>query len=180
MCSSDLAVSRSKFWPKTCIFIIEDDPQDGWDHVDGHRSVCLVLSPYTRRRQVVSRFYNQTSVLHTMERILGVTPLTQLDALAPVMTACFTTKPDLTPYRARPARVPLDELNPPREKLKGQARAWAEKSLALDFDRPDAADEDTLNRILWFAAKGEQEYPAAYAGAHGRGLGALRLRLAAK
>jgi YVTN family beta-propeller protein len=174
------AISNSKFWPKTCIFIIEDDPQDGWDHVDGHRSVCLVLSPYTRRGQVISRFYNQTSVVHTMEQILGVPPMNQLDALAPVMDACFKLAPDLTPYRARPATVPLDELNPPKKKLTGRALFWAEKSLALDFSKPDAADEDTLNRILWFAAKGQEEYPAAFAGAHGRGLGRLRLRLAAR
>src|SRR5207302_5590953 len=174
------AVSRSKFWPKTCIFIIEDDPQDGWDHVDGHRSTCLVLSPYTRRGQVISRFYNQTSVIHTMERILGVGPMNQFDALAPVMEACFTSTADLTPYRARPASVPLDELNPPAKNLKGQARLWAEKSMALDFSKPDVADEDTLNRILWFAAKGEDAYPAALAGAHGKGLAALKLRLAAK
>src|SRR5262249_23725481 len=124
-------ISRSKFWPKTCIFIIEDDPQDGWDHVDGHRSVCLVISPYTKPGQVISCFYNQTSVVHTMERILGVPPMNQLDALAPVMDACFTGKGDFTPYRARPANVPLDELNPPKKKLRGQALHWAEKSLAL-------------------------------------------------
>ena len=175
------AISKSKFWPKTCIFIIEDDPQDGWDHVDGHRSLCLVLSPYTRRGgKVISQFYNQTSVLHTMERILGVPPMNQMDALAPVITACFTAKPDLTPYEARPATVKFDELNPPLKELKGQARLWAQKSMALDFSRPDVADEETLNRILWFAAKGEEEYPAAFAGAHGRGLGALNLKLAAK
>jgi YVTN family beta-propeller protein len=174
------AISKSRFWPKTCIFIIEDDPQDGWDHVDGHRSTCLVLSPYTRRGKVVSQFFNQTSVLHTMERILGVPPMNQMDALAPVMNACFTAKPDFTPYQALPATVKLDELNPPLKKLKGRARLWAEKSMALDFSKPDVADEDTLNRILWFAAKGEEEYPAAYAGAHGRGLRALKLRLAGK
>jgi hypothetical protein len=174
------AISRSKFWPKTCIFIIEDDPQDGWDHVDGHRSTCLVLSPYTKRGQVVSRFYNQTSVVHTIERILSVPPMNQFDALAPVMDACFKATPDLTPYRARPASAPLDEVNPPVKKLEGQARIWAEKSMALDFSKPDEADEDTLNRILWYAAKGNEEYPAAFAGAHGRGLRSLRLRLASK
>jgi len=103
-----------------------------------------------------------------------------MDALAPVITACFTAKPDLTPYEARPATVKFDELNPPLKELKGQARLWAQKSMALDFSRPDVADEETLNRILWFAAKGEEEYPAAFAGAHGRGLGALNLKLAAK
>jgi len=138
------------------------------------------LSPYTRRGKVISQFYNQTSVLHTMERILGVSPMNQMDALAPVMSACFSAKPDLTPYQARPATIKLDELNPKLDKLKGQARIWAEKSMALDFSKPDAADEDTLNRILWFAAKGAEEYPAAYAGAHGRGLRALKLKLAAK
>jgi hypothetical protein len=106
--------------------------------------------------------------------------MNQLDALAPVMTACFAATPDLTPYRARPALIKLDLLNPKTYKLRGQARHFAEKSLALDFSRPDAADDDTLNRILWFAEKGEVNYPAAYAGAHGRGLGALKLRLAAK
>ncbi len=173
------AISNSKFWAKTSIFIIEDDPQDGWDHVDGHRSLCLVLSPHTKRRQVISQFYNQTSVLHTMERILGVPPMNQMDALAPVLSACFTDKADLTPYKARPATVKLDELNPTKGKLKGKALYWAEKSLALDFSKPDVADEDTLNRILWHAAKGDEEYPAALAGAHGRGLEGLKLRLAA-
>jgi YVTN family beta-propeller protein len=174
------AISHSKFWPKTCIFIIEDDPQDGWDHVDGHRSTCLVISPYSKRGQVISQFYNQTSVLHTMERILGVPPMNQMDALAPAMTACFTDKADLTPYNSLPAGAKLDELNPKADKLKGKARYWAEKSQTLDFSRPDLADEDTLNRILWFAAKEEDEYPAMFAGAHGRGLGALRLRLAGR
>src|SRR5207248_10742079 len=93
------AISHSRFWPKTCIFVIEDDPQDGFDHVDGHRSLCLVISPYTHRGKVISRFYNQTSVLHTMERILGLPPMNQMDALAPLMTECFMDRPDLTPYK---------------------------------------------------------------------------------
>ena len=65
-------ISQSRFWPKTCIFVIEDDPQNGFDHVDGHRSLCLVVSPYTKRGAVVSKFYNQTSVLHTMSRMFGI------------------------------------------------------------------------------------------------------------
>src|ERR1044071_6951327 len=70
-------LSKSKFWPKTCIFVIEDDPQDGFDHVDGHRSPCLVVSPYTKRGAVIHDFYNQTSVLHTMQRILGLSAMNQ-------------------------------------------------------------------------------------------------------
>jgi YVTN family beta-propeller protein len=171
------ALSKSKFWPTTCVFIVEDDPQDGFDHVDGYRSLCLVASPYTRRRGVVSRFYNQTSVLHTMELILGLPPMNQMDALAPVMAECFTDTPDLTPYAARPAAIPLDELNRAVRELRGRERELALLSLKQDFERVDKADEDELNRILWHAVKGvDAPYPAHQAGAHGRGLKALRLR----
>jgi YVTN family beta-propeller protein len=167
------AISKSKFWAKTCIFVIEDDPQDGFDHVDGHRSLCLVISPYTKRGAVVSEFYNQSSVLHTICRILGVPPLNQMVALAPVMTTCFTDKPDFTPYTALPNRVPLDELNPPLSSLTPQQRHWAEASLRLPLDKPDRAEEDLLNRILWHAVRGvDAPYPVEFAGAHGKGLAA--------
>ncbi len=172
-------LSRSRFWAKTCIFVIEDDPQDGFDHVDGHRSTCQVISPYSRRGAVVSAFYNQTSVLHTMERILGVPPYNQLYALAPLMTECFAGGADLTPFEAVPNRVPLDEANPSAELLEGDALRYARQSEAVDWSKFDSADEDTLNRILWHAAKGvDTPYPAAFAGAHGKGLEALGLRLA--
>ncbi len=172
------AISKSKFWAKTCIFVIEDDPQDGFDHVDGHRSVCLVISPYTKRGAVVSEFYNQSSVLHTICRILGVPPINQMVALAPVMTTCFTDKPDFTPYTALPNRVPLDELNPPLSSLNPQQRHWAEASLRLPLDKPDRAEEDLLNRILWHAVRGvDAPYPSEFAGAHGKGLAARGLVL---
>jgi len=167
------AISKSKFWAKTCIFVIEDDPQDGFDHVDGHRSLCLVISPYTKRGAVVSEFYNQSSVLHTICRILGVPPMNQMVALAPVMTTCFTDKPDFTPYTALPNRVPLDELNPPLSSLTPQQRHWAEASLRLPLEKPDLAEEDLLNRILWHAVRGvDAPYPSEFAGAHGKGLAA--------
>ncbi len=171
-------ISHSPFWPSTCIFVIEDDPQNGFDHVDGHRSLCLVISPYTRRGEVISTFYNQTGVLHTMTRILGVPPLTQLDAMAPVLSDCFRKTPDFTPYDARPNMVPLTEMNPPKTALRGQALHWARASEAQPFERTDEADEDTLNRILWHAMKGvAAPYPVSFAGAHGRGLPALGLTL---
>jgi YVTN family beta-propeller protein len=173
------AITKSRFWPETCIFVIEDDPQDGFDHVDGHRSLCLVISPYTRRGAVVSEFYNQTSVLHTMARILGLPPMNQMDAMAPLMEACFQRKPDLTPYAALPANIPLDELNPPLSALRGEALHWARKSLEQDLEGMDRVDDDTMNRIIWHAAKGsDKPYPAHLAGAHGTGLKALGLRLA--
>jgi hypothetical protein len=158
---------------------MEDDPQDGFDHVDGHRSLCLVISPYTRRGAIVSDFYSQASVVHTIERILGAVPANQLYAMAPVMTSCFTGKADLRPYTGMPNKVPLAELNPPKSALGPREREWAELSRTMSLDRPDAIDDDSLNRILWHAAKGaDARYPAEFAGAHGKGLSALGLRLA--
>jgi hypothetical protein len=172
------AISNSKFWPKTCIFVVEDDPQGGWDHVDGHRSIGLCISPFTKRKTVVSQFYNQTSVVHTMERILGLPPMNQMDALSPLMTECFTETPDFTPYKARPATIPLDQLNPARVSLRPKERSLADLSMQQDFSKPDRVDDDAMNRILWHAVKGVDEpYPAEWAGAHGKGLKGLNLKL---
>ncbi len=165
------AISHSRFWDKTCIYINEDDPQDGFDHVDGHRSLCLVVSPYTKRGKVLSEFYNQTSVLHTMALQLGMPPMNQMDAASPVMRECFTKRADFTPYVAMPSNIPLDEMNPDLEALNEKERHWAELSLAQNFEQFDRADEDTLNRIIWHSVKGvDTPYPAHFAGAHGSGL----------
>ena len=153
------AVSKSKFWPKTCILVTEDDPQNGFDHVDGHRTVGLVISPYTKRKAVDSTCYNQTGMVKTIELMLGLPPMTQLDLSATPMSGCFTDKPDLTPYVAEKNRVKLDELNKSVGELNGKAKDFARKSLELDFDVEDRADEDTLNRILWFAMRGDKPYP---------------------
>ena len=153
------AVTRSRFWAKTCIIVTEDDPQNGFDHVDGHRTIGLVISPYTRRKAVDSTCYNQTGMVKTIELILGLPPMTQLDLNATPMRGCFTGVPDLTPYTAVPNEIPLDEMNKPVEKLEGKARKVALQSIELDFDVEDRADEDTLNRILWFSARGDQPYP---------------------
>ena len=159
------AVSKSKFWPKTCIFIVEDDPQNGFDHVDGHRTVALIVSPYTKRKFVDSTNYNQTSMVKTIELILGLPPMNQLDLSATPMRNSFQAKPDLTPFTCLPNTIPLDTLNPPLKKLKGKALLWAKKSLALNFESEDQADEDTLNRILWHATRGyETPYPAEFVG----------------
>jgi YVTN family beta-propeller protein len=171
-------ISKSRFWPKTCIFVNEDDPQDGFDHVDGHRSICLVVSPYTKRGALVSNFYNQTSVLHTIELILGLPPMNQMDAMAPVMRECFTEKPNFDAYTALPNQIPLDEMNQRLGKLNVKERYWARKSLEQNFDVIDGPDDDTLNRILWHWAKGvDTPYPVHFAGAHGTGLTALNLVL---
>ncbi len=153
------AMSKSKFWAKTCIVVTEDDPQNGFDHVDGHRTVGLVISPYTKRKAVDSTCYNQTGMVKTIELILGLPPMTQLDLSATPMRGCFTDKADLTAYTAVKNKIALDEMNKPVAKLEGKAKEYALKSLALDFEEEDKADEDTLNRILWFSVRGNQPYP---------------------
>lgn len=170
-------LSKSKFWKKMAIFVNEDDPQNGFDHVDGHRSLCLVVSPYAKRKAVVSEFFNQTSVIHTMERILGIPPMSQMDALSPLMAACFTRTPDFSTYTALPVKTPLDEKNPPLDRLTGLQKHFALQSLKLDLSRPDAGNDDLRNRILWHSRKGTRPYPERLSGAHGRGLAAKGLRL---
>ena len=156
----------------------EDDPQAGFDHVDGHRSICLVVSPYTKRGAVVSQFYNQTSVLHTMSRMFGIPPMNQMVALSPLMADCFASKPDFKPYQCLPNQIPLDEMNKSTAELQGEELHWALKSLELPLDDVDQADEDTFNRIIWHSVKGmDAPYPFQLAGAHGRGLRALGLAL---
>jgi Phosphoesterase family len=156
------AVSHSKFWKDTCIFVVQDDPQAGFDHIDGHRTVALAISPYTKRKALDSTQYNQTSMVRTMELILGLPPMNQLDASATPMANCFTDRPDLTPYQAVPNKVPLDQLNPKLAAITDpRQRHWAEVSLKLPLDEVDEADEDTLNRILWHAVRGRDDtYPA--------------------
>jgi hypothetical protein len=137
-----------------------------------------VASPYTKRGAVISRFYNQTSVLHTMSRMFGIPPMNQMVALAPLMTDCFTTKPDFLPYKCLPNQIPLDEMNKSTAELQGQELHWALKSLELPLDEVDQADENTFNRILWHSVKGvNAPYPAELAGAHGKGLRKLGLVL---
>jgi DNA-binding beta-propeller fold protein YncE len=155
------ALSRSRFWPETCIFVIEDDPQNGWDHVSGYRTTAYVASPYTRRGVTVRTQYNQTSLLRTMELMLGLPPMNQLDATATPMFDCFTNTPDLTSFTALPSNIPLDQMNPePRKVADPLLRKNAYASARLPLDKPDQCPEDLLNRILWHAMKGAQTpYP---------------------
>ena len=154
------AVSHSRFWPETVIFVVEDDPQDGLDHVDGHRTVALCISPYTKRHQVTSTFYNQNSMLRTIELILGLAPMNQFNMAANPMRNCFTETPLLTPYTALPNNIALDEMNPPVSSLTGRQRFYALKSMELPLDEIDRADEDMLNRIIWHSVKGyDVPYP---------------------
>jgi phospholipase C len=141
------AVSKSRFWAKTAIFAMEDDAQDGPDHVDSHRSVMLAISPYTHRGIVDSSLYNQSSILRTMELILGLRPMTQFDAAARPLTAAFDATASAAAYTAEKPRVSLTEKNQP-----GSTAAL--RSGRLDFREADRADDDELNDILWAAIKG--------------------------
>ncbi|MBX3415918.1 MAG: bifunctional YncE family protein/alkaline phosphatase family protein [Pirellulales bacterium] len=153
------AVSNSRFWPKTCILVTEDDPQNGFDHVDGHRTVGLAISPYTKRKTVDSTCYNQTGLVKTIELILGLPPMTQLDLSATPMRSCFQDEPDLTPYQAVKNRIPLDEMNKEMAELDERGRRFARQSLELDLEEEDRADEETFNRILWYSVRGTAPYP---------------------
>jgi YVTN family beta-propeller protein len=148
------AVSHSKFWPQTAIFILEDDAQDGPDHVDAHRSPAFIVSPYTRRHVVDSTMYSTSSMLRTMELILGLKPMTQYDAAAEPMFNAFEAKADLTPYETLPAQIDLKERN--------GAKAWgAAISRKMDFSKEDATDEQQLNEVVWHSVRGpNQPMPA--------------------
>jgi YVTN family beta-propeller protein len=141
------AVSKSKYWPETAIFVIEDDAQNGPDHVDAHRTVGLVISPYTKRGFVDSTQYSTVSMVRTIELILGLPPLSQYDAAARPMFASFTDKPDLRPYQHQPPLIALDTRN--TAKSYGAAR-----SAKMDFSDYDRVDDFELNEILWRAVKG--------------------------
>ncbi len=141
------AVSKSKFWQNTAIFVIEDDAQNGPDHIDSHRSPAFVLSPYTRRGVVDSTMYNTTSVLRTIEIILGMRPMTHFDAGARPMLSVFDNEPVLTPYRVEKPRIPLDTRNP-------QNASAAAESRTLDFSEADLNDDDEMNDILWHSIRG--------------------------
>ncbi len=155
------AVSHSRFWRETCIVVIEDDPQAGWDHVSGYRTLCFVVSPYTKRRQTISTHFNQTSVIRTIELMLGLPPMNQMDATATPMSDCFTETPDFTPFTSVPNHVPLDQLNPDAKQVSHPVLQHdALVSSRLPLDEVDRCPEDVFNRILWRAMRGpDVPYP---------------------
>lgn len=149
------AISHSKYWKEMAIFVIEDDAQNGPDHVDAHRTVGLVISPYVRRRHLDSTQYSTAGMLHTIELILGLPPLSQFDAAATPMFESFTDAADLAPYRHQPARIDINVLNT-------ELAYGAERSNQMDFSEYDRIDDFELNEILWRAIKGrDAPTPAA-------------------
>jgi len=156
-----VAVGHSRLWKETAIFVIEDDAQNGPDHVDAHRTVGLLISPWIKRGVVDSTMYTTSSMVRTMELILGLDPMTQLDAAATPMYFSFTTEPALEAIDALPAQVDLTARNP-------DSGPGAQASLKLDFSDVDRADPDELNQILWAALKPGAPMPAPVHGARVR------------
>jgi len=162
------AFSHSTFWPEMAIFAIEDDPQAGWDHVSGYRTTAYVASPYVKRGVTVSTNYNTTSILRTIEQILGMRPMNQFDASATPLFDCFTDTPDRTPFDSVASAVPLDQMNPGSQAiLDPLLRQHAEISATLNFREVDRCPEDTLNRILWHAQRGADAPYPEWAVTHG-------------
>ncbi len=141
-------ITKSRYWRDSAIFVLEDDAQNGPDHVDAHRSVALVMSPYAKRRLVDSRLYTTCGVLRTIELILGLPPMSQCDAAATPLSGVFQSEPLPAPFTRRDARVPLDEKN-------ALTAYGAEASLAMDLEEADRAPDLELNEIIWRSVRGK-------------------------
>ncbi|HEY2014179.1 MAG TPA: bifunctional YncE family protein/alkaline phosphatase family protein, partial [Bryobacteraceae bacterium] len=154
-------ISKSRFWAKSLILVVEDDAQNGVDHVDGHRTVALAIGPHIRRDAVDSNNYNQTSMIRTIQEIFRIPQKTRYLKAARPMTSIFTAQADTAPYQHLVPKVELDEMNPPLKALNGR-RLWAARqSASMDFTEPDEAPQETLNQILWWDTKGyDTPYPA--------------------
>jgi DNA-binding beta-propeller fold protein YncE len=161
------AISQSRFWKESAVFVLEDDAQAGPDHVDTHRSIALVASPFTRRASVDSTLYDTAAMLRTIELILGLPPMSNLDAGATPMYAAFQPTPVLAPFKALPARIDIQEKN--------AANAWGSAdSAAMYLAEADLAPEQALNEIIWKSVKGKDSImPPPVRAAFVRALAAL-------
>jgi hypothetical protein len=147
-------ISHSKYWKESAIFVLEDDAQNGPDHVDAHRSIALLISAYTKRKSVDHTMYSTSGMLRTMELILGLPPMSQYDASATPMFASFTSSPDLTPFVARENVIDLHEKN-------ALGAFGQQKMEAFNLQREDAAPDIEFNEIIWKSVKGgASEMPA--------------------
>ncbi len=147
------AVSSSLYWKDTAIFIVEDDAQSGPDHVDSHRSVGLAISAYNRPGALIHKFHSTVSMIRTIELLLGIAPMNQLDASAIPMDI-FQETPDLTPYKAVLPTIAADNLITHKPKDKAAAE-WMKKSNRQNFAHADMADPKVLNAVIWFACTGD-------------------------
>ncbi len=145
-------ISHSKFWKDSAVLVVEDDSQNGIDHVDGHRNILLAASPYAKRGAVVHTYYSQLNITRTIEQILGLPPMNQLDLAAQPMYDLFTNTADTRPYNVIPNNVPLDTLTPPTTTMTGIARAWADWSATQNFRSEDQIAFAPFNRLTWYTS----------------------------
>jgi len=155
------AISHSRFWDSTVVFITEDDSQSGWDHISAYRTTGLVISPYSVIGHAIHTNYNQTGMVRTIEQILGIPPMNVMDATALPLFDCFSDQKTPYVFTHVPNVVPLDRMNKPVAELKGKAATFARASAVQAAKGVDGGNDDLLNRILWFAAKGDVAYPYA-------------------
>jgi YVTN family beta-propeller protein len=148
------ALSTSPFWKNTVVFVLEDDAQNGPDHVDSHRSPMMIISAYNQPH-VWHRFGNTTDVIATIEEILSLDHLSQFDGWGRPYRGVFSTRPDLTPYHALTPAISLTERNP-------RNTPAARASAGMDFRLEDLVDDDAFNHVLWLAIKGNAPYPAIH------------------
>ncbi len=154
-------ITHSRFWDSTVVFVTEDDSQSGWDHISSYRTTCQVISRYSALGKTIHTNYNQTSMVRTIEQILGIPPMNVIDATALPMFECFTDKKQAYTYRFIPNNIPLNEMNKPVAQLKGKAKYYAKLSASKVFKDVDGGDDDKMNKILWFDANGDKPYPDA-------------------
>lgn len=152
-------ITHSRFWDSTVVFVTEDDSQSGWDHISSYRTTGLVISPYSNLNRTIHTDYNQTCMVRTIEQILGLPAMNIIDATAMPMFDCFTTKKSNYSYSLVLNKIPLNEMNKPLSHLKGKAKLFAKLSARSAFKEVDGGDDDNMNRILWFDAKGDAKYP---------------------
>jgi YVTN family beta-propeller protein len=141
-------LSHSAIWKESVVFILEDDAQDGPDHIDAHRSPVYVAGPYVKRNAVIHEMYSTSGVLRTMELILGLPPMSQYDAAAKPMYECFSNKPDLTPYKAKSPQVDLEQRNIADNES-------SRKSQSFNLAKEDKVPDLELNEVIWKYVKGE-------------------------
>jgi YVTN family beta-propeller protein len=153
------ALTTSRFWDSTVVFVTQDDPQSGWDHVSSYRTTGFVISPYSRLSKTVHTNYNQTCMVRTIEQILGIPPMNVMDATALPMFDCFTSSPNKVAFTHVKNNIRLDEMNPPAISLKGLGKKYSRLSSLPEFDKIDGGDDDLLNHIVWYSAMGKTKYP---------------------
>jgi YVTN family beta-propeller protein len=156
------ALTSSRFWDSTVVFVTEDDSQSGWDHVSAYRTTGFVISPYSRLGKTVHTNYNQTCIVRTIEQILGIPPMNIIDATALPMFDCFTDSINRRPYKPLKNLIALDEMNKPASALSGRAKKFTLISSSPMFAKIDSGNDDLLNQIIWFSTMGNKPYPRKF------------------